>query len=38
MNEVQNDFYDSGYDYNISPDVIIVDTADGTWEVSEDET
>lgn len=38
MDEVENSFFDSGYDYNISPDVIIVDTADGSWKVSEDET
>lgn len=38
MDEVQNDFYDSGYDYSISSDIIIVDTTDGTWRFSEDET
>ena len=38
MDEVQNDFYDSGYDYNTSSDIIIVDTTDGTWRFSEDET
>lgn len=38
MDEVQNDFYDSGYDYNISPDVIIVDTTTKLWKISEDKT
>ncbi len=38
MDEVQNDFYDSGYDYNISPIsfIIIVDTTDGICKISED--
>lgn len=37
MDEAKNDFYNSGYDYNISPNIMIVDTVDGTWKISKDE-
>ncbi len=35
MDKVENDYYESGYDYNTSPDVILLDTEALTWEISE---
>lgn len=32
--EIKNDYYDSGFEYNISPDIIIVDGISGEWELS----
>jgi hypothetical protein len=34
MDAVENDWFESGYDYNIAPEIIIVDTTDGTWRIS----
>lgn len=34
MDEMQNVFYESGYDYTVSDDVIIVDVTDRSWIVS----
>ena len=38
MDAVENDWFESGYDYNIASEIIIVNTTDGTWRISEDET
>ncbi|MBQ8187832.1 MAG: hypothetical protein IJ037_13325 [Clostridia bacterium] len=38
MDQVENDWFESGYDYNIAPEIIIVNTADGAWRISTDET
>jgi len=34
MDVVQNDWFESGYEYNIAPEIIIVDITDGTWMIS----
>jgi len=38
MDYVENKWYDSGYDYNISSELIIINTKDSSWRISTDET
>ena len=38
MDKIENKWYDSGYDYNIAPEIIVVDTRNQTWRISTDET